>query len=540
MLSSLSAWTDYRRKFYSPSSLDHMKYFFETSILLARTAKWDSWESALAMSMKAVDLRNAGRLCRSITPVAQELLFYTICIDDQKRGPIVPSYLFSIQSRMFKLIRLLIDNPHLRGLVKQLHISLLPFRYSNARNAAIDKLVEDTACFLAPGQDRLGPLAATRNKSKKKPISSLAVWLRRWSSPGETAVAISRQQLSFWLTELLALLPKLQCLRLWDIHTGIHSFGSVAEVRCVTEPIPLLVRSALLCSPVAFEMLRYVSLPAYGPCDVLVLDSLPSAKTADICILRSRATHHALPHTKIKHVKNLRFGFSDIDLNAEDFLQALSDILTLFEDVRSFELYDGMNLLCIFRSYEYTLLEVFSSLAPALEPHRHTLETLLFSAKFDEQGNWYSMVPDLSSFHQLKTLKLPDQLISQAIRVTDDNTEEPMRLFPSLKMEYLPRNLESLTLDRCSGVIYWYLLTLIEYEDTLPKLCRVEVIANVYRGLWDMLTTTVTGKTTRVSGREIPRSSFVCPWTSSRIDERSTESLERTYSWAKVFSIDSI
>jgi hypothetical protein len=238
-------------------------------------------------------------------------------------------------------------------------------------------------------------------------------------------------------------------------------------------------------------MLRYISLPVYGTGDLEILMSLPNINTADICILRGRSAHSRGTSTKrISHVANLRFSYSDVYSRPEDFLQALTRVSEGFANVRSFELYDGMGVHRHLYPYQDDLLHVFSVLVPALLPHRDTLEALLFSTTFEQKDHWYSAFPDLTAFHRLKTLKIPEQLISQLVRnvinsqlVSTATAEADMWLSPSLKIEHFPPNLELLTIDRCSRVIYHYLKTLIEYENMAAKLCRVDLIVICRDGL---------------------------------------------------------
>ncbi|KAK7187323.1 hypothetical protein PSPO01_06553 [Paraphaeosphaeria sporulosa] len=203
-------------------------------------------------------------------------------------------------------------------------------------------------------------------------------------------------------------------------------------------------------------MLHYISLSVCGPYDVLVLVDLPHVKKAGIHHLRGRAAHDELPFTKTKHVKTLRFAFSDTYAPPEGFLQVLTFVLDLFEAVRSVEVYNGMDLERARYLYEDVLLNLFASLGPSLEPHLDTLETPLLPGKFNQNGIWYALIPNLSTFHRLEALKIPEQLFNQHVRnvingeaVTPESTEGPMYLLPSLKLGFLPPTLGSPILDRC-------------------------------------------------------------------------------------------
>jgi hypothetical protein len=171
---------------------DHEKFFVESCIKFSRTADWQP--PLPVISQETTDLRNAALTCQNIMPIAQDSLFHTVCIDDQKRDQTYPTSLFSIvgmrfkiypsglipfaQSTLFKFIRLLINTPHLRGHVKQLHISLTPNRYSDDRDAAMYKVVEDLAALFQAEQDSLSSSAATGKNSKKTALSRFAAWLR--------------------------------------------------------------------------------------------------------------------------------------------------------------------------------------------------------------------------------------------------------------------------------------------------------------------------------------------------------------------------
>ncbi|KAL5389141.1 hypothetical protein DPSP01_002456 [Paraphaeosphaeria sporulosa] len=163
-------------------------------------------------------------------------------------------------------------------------------------------------------------------------------------------------------------------------------------------------------------MLHYISLSVCGPYDVLVLVDLPHVKKAGIHHLRGRAAHDELPFTKTKHVKTLRFAFSDTYAPPEGFLQVLTFVLDLFEAVRSVEVYNGMDLERARYLYEDVLLNLFASLGPSLEPHLDTLETPLLPGKFNQNGIWYALIPNLSTFHRLEALKIPEQLFNQHVR----------------------------------------------------------------------------------------------------------------------------
>lgn len=133
------------------------------------------------------------------------------------------------------------------------------------------------------------------------------------------------------MTALLTLLPKLQSLRLWDTNAGIHKIESMAELRWVTSPLVPLIRSTLLHSSIPFAILHSISLPVYGPYDILVLACLPAMKAADIHILRGRISRTELPYTVIRHVENLHFAFGDAYTHPEGYFDALAGILGLFE-----------------------------------------------------------------------------------------------------------------------------------------------------------------------------------------------------------------
>lgn len=101
------------------------------------------------------------------------------------------------------------------------------------------------------------------------------------------------------------------------------------------------------------------------------------------------------------------------------------------------------------------------------------------------------MLPGLSAFPRLTTLKVPEQLLHQHVRNVIDGEPvtledpEPTWLHPDLRMEFLPPSLEVLVVGRCSGVVYHYLKTLMVHGDMLPRLRRVDLEANCLEGMWE-------------------------------------------------------
>lgn len=263
--------------------LDHEKYFNETSIRNSRNARFRM--SVSYMSDQTVDLRNAALVCRHLKPAAQEVLLRTICVDDQRCGPNKATSLLPIvgrhsdtptgdlisfpRSKMFKLIRVLMDTPHLRERVKQLHITLLAFRYSDGWNPAIKKLQEDVSASLAHFQK---PAGSTSNVQSRP---AFAAWLTHYGSPGVKEVVLSNEKLSFWMAVLVALLPKLQSLRLWDIQSSVHKFQNVDAMNRFTHPLPSLIRSMLSHPGTSFSLLHTISLPIFGPYGISILTVLP-------------------------------------------------------------------------------------------------------------------------------------------------------------------------------------------------------------------------------------------------------------------------
>ncbi|KAJ4347220.1 uncharacterized protein N0V89_011159 [Didymosphaeria variabile] len=481
--------------------LDHDKLFAKTCIKYARIAHVK--KSVFLIPDETMSLRNSAILCRSIMPAAQELLLHTICIDDQKRGPSNPTSIFSMmgriynqhpsgllpfsQSKLFRLIRLLINTPHLRKHVKQLHISLPACRYSNGQHAAVNKLEDEVVSALEPevdGSARTGALVPA--KAQFLGFGPLKTLLGQWKSRGESDVAMSHEQLCVWLKTLLVLLPNLQSLRLWDIHSYSAESESWADLRRKTEPLPRIIRTCLSSSLIAFEKLCYISIPVYQASGVLILLDLPNVKTAELTILRGRASPEIRQSTEIiKHVENLRFPFVDMGSDPDEFVHAMASLLVLFENVRSIEVYDGVDHDQHRRFYNPWLLEIFSTLTPALTPLCETLQTLRYAGYFSYAEEYYCSFPDLSAFHQLKTLDIPQQLIFGRDRDSMDppSISGPRWTSSRLRIDHLPPNIESMTLDRCDGVILKYLKALVNNEDKFPVLHQVDVIFNCQQGM---------------------------------------------------------
>ncbi|KAL1595105.1 hypothetical protein SLS60_009792 [Paraconiothyrium brasiliense] len=485
--------------------LDHGKFFEKTCIKYARTAHVKN--SIHMISNETINLRNATILCRNMMSLAQGLLFHTICIDDQRRGSSrytsissmigmilngYPSGLLPFsQSKLFRFIRLLINTPCLRLYVKQLHISLPACHYSNELEGAINELENEVASTLGylrlhrSGPKRTGILVPA--KAHFRPFSQLKTLFERWKPQRESEVAMSTQQLCVWLKALLMLLPNLQTLRLWDIHSGPTEHEPWNYVRRVTEPLPHLVKVCLSSPLTAFETLRYISIPVYGLSGALILWNLPNVKTVEFSIFRDRASPEVLPSNieKISHVDNLRFRFSDLYTHPDEILYAMVCLVSLFENVRSVEVYDGIIEGDYGPFYNAWLLGIFSALTPALMPYRNTLETLCYVGQFSYSEDYHCSFPDLSAFHQLKTLDIPQQLVvgRQRTLMNQPPIVEPFWTFSRLKLNYLPPNQELLTLDRCSGVILEYLEVLVENEDKFPGLHQVDVIFNCREGM---------------------------------------------------------
>lgn len=447
--------------------IDSDDFFHRTCAVIAQYARVSRESAAHAVSEQTRDVRNASLVCRNICPAAQEYLFRTVYINDACWA----NENQFLRSELFRFIRLLLDHSHLRGHVKNLHITLpSDYYYGNGDECS----------------DVQHKLLALMQSDVKK-ANRWSKWLAAVASDPE--VIMSDKRLGFWLTGLFMLVPKLQCLGLWGGYAERHKMldwqdDELHEMdEIVSPPQHFLVGSSLLWP----EKLHYISLHVYGAHDLSILHSLPNVKTADIWPRYEPGMRVSSALKKVTHIPHLRFSFDLAirELELDKLTPSLLDIFTGFQNVRTITIYEIDEYFGLGGMHE-----IFSKIARVLVPVQGTLEQL----RCCPDHTMYYLhqpaeidIPDLSEFSKIKVLSIHQTAISFTLNqeydaayneyIQDRASDSPLTTKPASFNCFLP-HMESLVIYHCNSYISKFLDLLMEFDYMVPELRRVELHFN--------------------------------------------------------------